>query len=118
MTKLLDRKAHALSDYGFTLGQWVLPEIIGMNKQAVNLYRMLGSNLLAYNMLTDQPLAFKKVIPYRTHYLIDVGNVGLLALLTFHQSIRRDKRALGFHLGLVALAALNILMTNWKAKSS
>jgi hypothetical protein len=117
MTKLIGRKAHALTDYGFTLGQWVLPEIIGMNKQAVNLYRILGSNLLAYNVITNQPLAFKKVIPYRTHYLIDVGNVGLLVLLTFHKSIRRDKRALRFHLGLVALAALNIVITDWKAKS-
>jgi hypothetical protein len=65
MTKLLDRKAHALSDYGFTLGQWVLPEIVGMNKQAVNLYRMLGANLLACDVLTEQPLALKKVIPYK-----------------------------------------------------
>jgi hypothetical protein len=116
MTKLLDRKAHALSDYGFTLGQWVLPEIIGMNKHAVNLYRMLGINLLAYNVLTEQPRALKKVIPYKTHYLIDVGNVGFLALLTFHTAIRKDKRALGFHLGLVALAAFNILITDWKAQ--
>jgi hypothetical protein len=81
------------------------------------LYRVLGMNLAVYNALTDQPLAVKKVIPYQTHYRIDVANVALLALLTLHKSIRSDKRALRFHLGLVSLAALNILITDWKAKA-
>jgi hypothetical protein len=76
-----------------------------------------GTNLAVYNALTDQPLAVKKVIPYKTHYLIDVGNVALLALLTLHKDIRSDKRALRFHLGLIGLAALNILILDWKAKN-
>lgn len=117
MKKLLDRRGHALSDYGFTLVQWLVPEIAGMNKNAVYLYQILGTNLAVYNALTDHPLAVKRVISYKTHYLIDVGNVGLLALLTFHKAIRKDKQALTFHLGLVGLAALNIMITNWKANS-
>jgi hypothetical protein len=114
--KKINRREHALADYGFTLIQWLVPEIAGVNKNAVYLYRVLGTNLAVYNALTDQPLAVKKVIPYKTHYRIDVGNVGLLALLTLHKSIRNDKRALRFHLGLVALAMLNILITDWNAK--
>jgi hypothetical protein len=117
MKKLLDRQGHALSDYGFTLVQWLVPEISGMNKNAVYLYRVLGTNLAVYNALTDQPLAVKRVIPYQTHDVIDVGNVALLALLTLHKDIRSDKRALRFHLGLVGLAAVNILITDWKAKN-
>lgn len=74
-------------------------------------------NLAVYNALTDQALALKKVIPYKSHYRIDVGNVALPALLTLHKSIRSDKRALRFHQGLVALAALNILITDRKARS-
>lgn len=57
MTKLLNRKKHALSDYGFTLMQWLLPGCAGINKKAVYLYQVLGTNLAVYNALTDQPLA-------------------------------------------------------------
>ena len=113
--KLLNRKGHALADYGLTLVQWLIPEIVGVNKNAVYLYRVLGTNLAIYNTLTDQPLAIKKVIPCKSHYRIDLGNVALLALLTLHKNMRTDKRALRFHLGLVTLAALNILFTDWSA---
>jgi hypothetical protein len=90
---------------------------LGFDKKTIRLYKILGLNLLAYNALTDHPVAVKRLISYNNHHKIDGANVALLALLTAHKSIRKNKRVLTFHVGFVALAAINVLLTDWKASS-
>lgn len=110
--------AHGLIDYGFVATQLVLPPLLGVNKKAVKLFRFLGVNLGTYNALTAHGAAIKPLIPFQTHYKIDYGNVAGLALLTLHKSIRKDKKALLFHSLFVALAAANVLLTDWKESST
>lgn len=105
---------HGLIDYGFTAAQLALPPLLGLNKKAVNLYRILGANLGAYNALTAHGAAVKPVIPFETHYRIDYGNVVGLALFGLYKGLRKDKKALLFHSVFVALAAANVLLTDWK----
>jgi hypothetical protein len=109
---------HGLIDYGFSAVQAFVPALLGVNKKAAKLYQATAINLLAYNALTDHPVSIKPIIPYKTHFKTDVVNVAGLALLTLYKGIRKDKKALAFHVALVTLAAANVLLTNWDAKPS
>jgi hypothetical protein len=110
-------KAHGLIDYGFAALQWLAPELLGFDNKIIKLYKVLGLNLLAYNSVTDHPVAAKPLISYHTHHQIDTANVAMLALLTAYKGIRKNKRVLAFHVGFVALGAINVLLTDWKAGS-
>lgn len=105
---------HGLIDYGFTAAQLALPPLLGLNKKAVNLYRLLGANLCTYNALTAHGAAAKPLLSFKTHKNIDCANVAGLALLTLYKGIRKDKKALLFHAAFVALAVANVLLTDWK----
>jgi hypothetical protein len=115
--KPITPKMHGLIDYGFAAIQLLAPELLGLNKKAKKVYAFFGTNLIAYNALTDHPVAVKPEISYETHHKIDVANVAILAASTLYDGIRKDKRAVAFHLGFVVLAAINVLLTDWKADS-
>lgn len=105
---------HGVDDYLFSATQLLAPNALGFNPKAIKLYRLLGSNLFLYNLLTDYPAGAVPVFSYQTHRLIDILSVSGLGLLSFHKAIREDKRILGFHLGYTALAALHIVLTDWR----
>ena len=63
----------------------------------------------------DHPVAVKPEISYETYHTIDIVNVAILARLQCMAGIRKDKRALTFHIGSVASPAINVLLTDWKA---
>ncbi|MGI4751234.1 MAG: hypothetical protein ACRYFB_11415 [Janthinobacterium lividum] len=109
-------KIHGLNDYAFVAILFFAPPLLGFNKKAINLYRLSGLNLLIYNSLTDQPVALKPLISYETHHKLDLINVAGLALATFYKGIRKEKRVLAFHTAFVVLAAINVVLTDWKAE--
>lgn len=113
--KPITPKMHGLIDYGFAAIQLIAPELLGLNKKAKKMYAVLGANLLAYNAVTDHPVGLKPEISYETHHKIDLANVAMMAAATMYPGIQKDKRALTFHIGFVAVAALNVLLTNWEA---
>jgi hypothetical protein len=108
-------KMHGLIDYGFAAAQLVAPEVLGFNKKAKTLYRLFSAHLFTYSALTDYPMGIKPVLSYKAHHKIDIGNVAVLAAVTLYDGIKKDKRALPFHIGMVALAMVNVLLTDWKA---
>ena len=105
---------HGLIDYGFTAVQLAVPPLLGVNKKAGNIYRILGANLGTVNALTAHGAGVKPLISFKTHQKIDYANVATLALLTFHKSIRKDKKALIFHVSFLALAVAHVLLTDWE----
>lgn len=117
-TKPISPKIHGLNDYGFAAALLFAPSIFGFNKKAKKLYALLGTNLFLYNAITDHPVSVKRLISYDTHHKIDPINVAGLALPTLYKGIRKDKKALAFHIGFVTLAAINVLLTDWNADTS
>lgn len=112
-TNVFSPTQHGINDYILSATMFTAPSLLGLNEDAKKLYAVLGTNLLGYNILTDHPVGLKPVISYDTHEKIDIGNVATLAVLTFHKAIRKDKRALPFHIACVSIAALNVLFTKW-----
>jgi hypothetical protein len=106
---------HCSIDYAFVAIQLFVPSLLGVNRTAVRRSRILGSSVLALNSLTKSPVALKSEIPFKTHGRIDCWTLGGLALLTLAKDIRKDKKALAFHLGFLAMATANVFLTDWNS---
>ena len=117
MKKPIDIKTHAINDYVFGAVQLAGPSLLGINKKAASAYQLLGTAFTTVNALTDTPVG-TSVISVKTHQKADLSFLGLLSALTFSKMIKNDKKALGFHLGFLALTLMNYLMTDYDARSS
>jgi hypothetical protein len=113
-SRVITPKQHGINDYLFSAALLSLPSILGFKKKTIKLYAGLGLNLFLYNALTDHPAGIKKLISYRTHFKIDVGNVAALALLTLYKGINKRPKTLAFHTVFTGLAAINVVLTDWK----
>ncbi|GAB3335292.1 hypothetical protein GCM10027299_44160 [Larkinella ripae] len=116
-TKPITPTLHGILDYGFAGVQLAAPSALGLNGQIVKTYQALGAGFLAVNALTDTPVALKRVIPLPDHQKMDAVILTGLSLLTLASFIRKDKRALGFHLGFLGAAITNYLLTDYQAGS-
>lgn len=105
---------HGIDDYVFAAIHLIAPPLLKLDKATVKTHRMAGVNLLANNALTDLPTGVAHVIPLHIHRVIDIAGVTNLVVMTMKKDIRKNKKALLFHLGVTALAALHIVATNWK----
>jgi len=93
----------------------LLPRILKLSKKSKKLYAVNAINTVLYSAFTDYPLALKRLIPFSLHRTMDKRNVSALALATLHPLLRNNKRALYFHIGVIAAALLAISLTDWDA---
>jgi len=116
--KPISPTTHAIIDYAFSALQIAGPSVLKLDKSATKTYAQLGTAFLAVNSVTDTPLTAQPQISFKTHQKSDLGFLAMTALLTVTPMIRRNKKTLFFHLGFLALAAANYLLTDYKAGSS
>ncbi len=114
-TKPLSPSLHGVIDYVFSAALFAVPRFVGLNKKAKRFYIGQAINTAAYSAVTDYPLGIKHLIPYKTHRTVDCINIAVLVSATFYEPIRKDKRAVGFNLGMAAAALVTVLLTNWDA---
>lgn len=114
-TKPISPKVHGIIDYGFVAALLVLPHVLKLHKKAKKLYAVNAANTLLYSAFTDYPVALKHIIPFSLHRKMDMENVKALALATLYRPLHRNKRALYFHIGIIAAAILTISLTDWEA---
>lgn len=113
-TKPIGPKAHALIDYALVGGLLVLPSLLGMKKKARLIYAAEATVLLPYIALTQQPVAVKGMIPFKTHGKIDPFNIAQFAAQSFLPTFRKDRKALFFNIAFTALAGLTVLLTDYR----
>lgn len=114
-TKPISPKMHGIIDYTFAAGLLILPPLLGLNKKAKNLYKIMAAEMLLYSSLTDYPAGLTPLIPYETHHKLDIVNVAGMAGDTFFKGIRKQKRAIIFHIAATTLALATVLLTDWQA---
>lgn len=117
MNKPLSPTAHSVIDYVFSGVQLAGPSLLGLNKSASRTYQALGAGFTIVNALTDTPAGIKHLIPFRGHQKADLGFLAGTTLLSMASFIRKDKKALYFHLGFLALALTNYLLTDYESGS-
>ncbi|HEY0042593.1 MAG TPA: hypothetical protein VGB71_18090 [Flavisolibacter sp.] len=117
MQKVLTPTAHGVIDYVFSGLQLAGPPLLGLNSTASRTYQALGAGFTLVNALTDTPAGIKHLIPFKGHQKADLGFLAGMGLLTLTSFIRKDKKALGFHLGFLTLALANYLLTDYDGRS-
>ena len=113
--KPISPKMHGIIDYAFAAILVLVPPVLNLNRKARKLYKLLGANVMVYSALTDYPAGIIPVISYQQHEKIDYANIGEFAVETLYNGIRKDKRALAFHIGITTLAVITVMLTNWDA---
>jgi hypothetical protein len=117
-TKPITPRAHGILDYVISGALMAAPSLIGANSKAANAYRAISAGMTALNALTDTPAGIKRAIPFKGHQKADLGLLTGLSVLSFASFIRKDKRALRFHIGLLAVTAAYYILTDYKDKKS
>ena len=117
MNKPLSPTSHSVIDYVFSGVQLAGPSLLKLNTSAARTYQALGAGFTIVNALTDTPAGIKHLIPFKGHQKADLGFLAGTSLLTLASFIRKDKKALAFHLSFLALAAANYLLTDYKSGS-
>jgi len=108
---------HGIIDYVFSAIQIAGPTLIGLNDKTIKTYRALGAGFLSVNALTDCGVGIKPVISFKGHQKADGVFLATLSLLTFSDVVRKDKKALRFHLGFLATAISHYVLTDYNSNS-
>ena len=82
--KFLNSKLHGLGDYAAAAVLIVAPFFLGLKEQSVIAHWAsiaAGVGLIVYSLLTDYTFSIAKIIPYKTHLVLDsVAGLVLIAL--------------------------------------
>jgi len=118
MKKPISPAAHGIMDYVLGTVQAAAPLVLGMNQTATITHQAASVAMTAVNMLTNTPVGLKPVLSMKDHQKADIGLLGGMALMTLIPAIHNDKKALGFHLGFLAMALTQFLLTDFDGQQS
>jgi hypothetical protein len=81
MKKPVSRQLHGAIDYAYAAIVPFIPEMAGFSDQekATLLCRLLGGGALTYTMLTKAEWGVIKLLPFKTHLMIDLS-VSIMAI--------------------------------------
>lgn len=113
MKKPVSPTVHGIMDYVISGVEMAATPFLGLNTKAARTYQAIGAGYTLVNALTRTPVGVKKLIPLKMHQRGDLGLIAGLAVLSFVPFIRNDRRTLLFHAGLLGIAALEYLMTDY-----
>lgn len=113
MKKPITPKIHGILDYALAGVQMIVPAALGFNKKVVRTYLDLGAGFFAVNALTNTPVGIKRVISLKDHQRADAAFLTTLTLLTFTKLMEKDKKALAFHFGMLAMSLAHYALTDY-----
>src|SRR5687768_9447620 len=111
--KPITAKTHGIIDYAIGSVLMAAPSMLPMNKKARNTYLGVAAGMSGLNSMTDTPVGIKRTLSFKDHQKADAGLLAGMALLAATPMIRKDRTALYFHLGFLALAALHYVLTDY-----
>jgi len=117
-SKPISAKQHAIIDYAFGALLLTVPLILGVNRQAKKNYREIAVSFLGMNAITDTPVCLAPLISLQDHKKFDTSFLSAMSMMAFSKPVRKDKKALRFHLGFISLAFLNYMLTDYDASSN
>ena len=116
MQKPLTPTAHSVLDYVLSGVQIAAPGLLKLNNSAARTYQALGAGYTLVNALTDTGAGIKHLIPFKSHQKADIGFLAGMSLLSAVSFIRKDKRALRFHLAFLAIGITHYLLTDYNGR--
>ena len=107
--------AHGAIDYGFVTMQALAPTLFGLRGSARALCYAFAATQGVLNVLTDQPLAWKRVVPFRVHGQLETPFVPSLVLLPWALGAFRQENARRYFISFFGVALANYLLTDYNA---
>ena len=114
-TKPFGPRAHAAIDYGFTATLLLAPGLFKLTGTARTLCYAFGGAAGVLTVFTDQPLALRRVVPFRVHGQVDTPFVPTLLLLPWATGALEARNARRFFVSFAAVVLANYLLTDFDA---
>lgn len=113
--KPIKPETHGIIDYGLGAIQILGPTVFGIRGPARTLSRLFGLTQSTINVLTDHPVATKRLTPFRLHGALEKWNAPVFLGLPMLTGALKKPRARNFFLGFFALAVVVYNLTGWEA---
>ena len=116
--KPISPKTHAAIDYGFLGLMLAGPSLLGLSGSAKTLAYAFGGVDGGLTALTDQPLALKRLLPFRTHGTIELASVPAIVALPLLTGALKQPKARAFFGAAAGMVLAVYTLTDWNAKPS
>ena len=113
--KPITPKLHGAIDYGFLGLMLAAPSLLGLSGPAKALPYLFGGVQGGLNAVTKQPLAIKRLVPFRVHGAIDLATTPALVLLPLVTGALKQPKVRAFFGGARGLLAAVYALTGWNA---
>ncbi|WP_022930118.1 hypothetical protein [Patulibacter americanus] len=107
--------SHGVIDYGLFAAAVAGPRLLGLTGAARVLPTAFGATQGLLNAITDQPLAARKVVPFRKHGQLETVAVPAFAAAVALSGAWRGVRAGAFLSTMLASLAAVYVLTDWDA---
>jgi len=118
MRKPLSPEKHAVIDYGFLATNLTVPTLIGATPATRALFAAFGAIQGTLNAFTDQPLAIKRLVPFKLHGQVEKASLPIFALVPLLVGVHRDRRGRWFWAASAAALLTAYNLTDWNAKNT
>ncbi len=108
-------KAHCAIDYGFVATLFSAPGLLDLKGPARTLCYLFGGAAGVLTALTNQPYAWRRVVPFRVHGQVDTPFVPTLLLLPWAVGALKERNARRFFFAFTAVVLTNYLLTDYDA---
>ena len=107
-------KAHYTVDYGFVAILLSAPTLFNLKGAARVLCYLFGGAAGLLTALTNQPFAWKRVVPFRVHGQVDTPFVPTLLVLPWATGVLKERNARRFFFSFTAVVLTNYLLTDYR----
>jgi len=116
MNRPINPALHGAVDYGFLVTQLVVPQVLGLNGRARLLFGAFGVIQGTLNAITDQPLAIRRIVPFKVHGQIEKASGPVYVLAPLILGLAKEPRARAYWLAFGAVLVANFNLTDWTAR--
>jgi hypothetical protein len=113
MAKPISPTLHGVLDYATVATTLLAPRLLDFPEPAARASRLLAGSYLGLSLLTDYPLAARRVVPFKAHGAAEVASGMVLPMLPWALGFAGDRTARNFFLGLTAVTAVVASLTDW-----
>ena len=107
--------AHCTIDYSFVATLFSAPTFFNLKGVARTLCYLFGGAAGVLTALTNQPLAWKRIVPFRVHGQVDTPFVPTLLFLPWVTGALEQRHARRFFLSFTTVVLTNYLLTHYHA---
>ena len=113
--KPIGPRTHGTIDYGFVMTQALAPSLFGLHGAAKYCRYAFAATQGVLNAFTDQPLAVKRIVPFRVHGQLETPFLPALVLVPWLTGALKQRNARRYFFSFFAVALANYLLTDYKA---